>query len=789
MKFILKVSALVIIAFYVQNAKSQKFSIAGYVENKNTGERIIGAYVVDSLSKQVVIANDFGYFRLVVNQKACLSAKYVGFTSEGITLSLANDTFLVLKIAPIAELEEVLVNANKYKGQASMPLGLSIISVKSLESIPALGEPDLLKSIQSQPGIKGGIEGSSGIYVRGGGGGENLFLLDDVPVYNVSHLYGFFSTFNSSAIKQMKLVKGCFPARYGGRTSSIIDIRSRDGNNQTYSGELSVGLISSRMTLEGPIINHKTTFTLSARRSYLDFITNPFKELKILNNSFPEYYFYDINARLVHTISIKDRLYLSFYNGKDHIQNMKENFEMISSSEKFNEIRSESSGWGNIISSFRWNHSFGKSLFANTTLAYSRYKYFVVNEYKSQHQNNLTNKSVIKQYFGSYDSDIEDFIAKIDFDYTMGHNTMKFGFGNTYHRFNPGINKYSVNDEVINENSDTTFTNIKLGMHEPFMYMEYDFIAFDQLTMNAGLRLSGNTTESNFKVNLEPRFSAVYLLLESFSLKVGYSRMYQYIHLLNSYAVSMPTDLWVPALQNVKPQMSDQINAGISYNTEKGFLFSMEFYYKWLFNTTDYKSGAALITDLSPWYNKIIQGTGLSKGIELSVMKQYGRFKGGVNYTISVADRKYVSVSNESFPFKYDRLHDLSISLNFQIKKNLDISVLWVYGTGYPVTLPIEKYLPALGLYNLTSDYGGEIDYYPNRNNFKLPDYHRLDFSLHYSVIARKNIHKLSFDVFNAYNRNNPVHMYFSGYRNITIQYASLLPIIPSLTYTYKFGN
>jgi len=267
MKFILKVSALVIIAFYVQNAKSQKFSIAGYVENKNTGERIIGAYVVDSLSKQVVIANDFGYFRLVVNQKACLSAKYVGFTSEGITLSLANDTFLVLKIAPIAELEEVLVNANKYKGQASMPLGLSIISVKSLESIPALGEPDLLKSIQSQPGIKGGIEGSSGIYVRGGGGGENLFLLDDVPVYNVSHLYGFFSTFNSSAIKQMKLVKGCFPARYGGRTSSIIDIRSRDGNNQTYSGELSVGLISSRMTLEGPIINHKTTFTLSARRS------------------------------------------------------------------------------------------------------------------------------------------------------------------------------------------------------------------------------------------------------------------------------------------------------------------------------------------------------------------------------------------------------------------------------------------------------------------------------------------------------------------------------------------
>ena len=775
----------------VQFTYSQKHSIAGYVEDISTGERIIGAYVLDSLSKEVTFTNDYGFFTLnKVGENAVIKSTYLGFSSEVQPLVLFRDTFLILKISTVRELEEVMVHANQYRGKANTPLGLSIIPVKSLVSIPALGEPDLLKSIQSQAGIKGGIEGSSGIFVRGGGGGENLFLLDDVPMYNVSHLYGFFSAFNSNAVKHIKLLKGCFPARYGGRTSSIIDVRSLDGNSRSLAGELAIGLISSRATLEGPIINDKTTFLISARRSYIDLIAKPFKKIDVVDNSFPDYYFYDLNVRVAHTFSYKDRIYLSVYNGEDNIRNSREYTEITGETERFTEKREEASGWGNLISSLRWNHAFGNSLFTNTTIAYSSYKYFIANQYNSNDVDYQTNESVKKDYLSKYTSDINDVIAKIDFDYTLTNNTLKFGFGNTYHTFNPGINQYSVSDEGINENTDTSFVNKQVCMHEPYCYLEYELRSIENLTVNAGIRQSGYVSGHNKRMNTEPRFSINYMLFSRLAVKAGYSRMYQYLHLLNSYGVSMPTDLWIPALQGVKPLKSDQVNVGLAYNFNKKILLSVEVYQKWLFNTTDYKNGESLATNLSPWYTKITQGTGEAKGVEVSVEKQQGRLKGNVNYTLSIADRKYTDINDmKSFPFKYDRLHDLSISVNYQISEKFDISLLWVYGTGYPATLPVEKYLPALGIYNLSSAYGGEIDYYPSRNNCRLPEYHRLDVGIHYKKQGRKGEHNISFDIFNAYNRKNPVYMYFSGYRTKTLQYTSLLPLIPTITYSLKFNK
>ncbi|NJK94343.1 MAG: TonB-dependent receptor [Bacteroidales bacterium] len=476
------------------------------------------------------------------------------------------------------------------------------------------------------------------------------------------------------------------------------------------------------------------------------------------------------------------------YKGTDYIQNKKENTETSGTTEKYTENREETSGWGNIIGSLRWNHTFGNSLFANTTIAYSSYNYFTENQFKSIDKVLLTNETVEKNYSAQYTSNINDLIAKIDFDYSMSNNILRFGMSNVFHTFSPGTNKYNMNDQEINEKSDTSFTNEQIRFHEPSFYIEYEMKAVEKLAINIGIRQSGYISGHNKNFNFEPRFSVNYMLTPQLAIKTGCSRMAQYMHLLNSYGVSMPTDLWVPAIKGLKPLKSDQINIGLAYNFNKKILLSMEVYQKWLTNTTDYKNGASLMTDFSPWYTKIIQGTGNSKGMEISAEKQQGRIKSSINYTLSVANRQYAEINNgKSYPFKFDRLHDLSISVNYQISKKFDVSAIWFLGTGYPVTLPVEKYMPALGLYNLSSEYGGEIDYYPSRNNYRLPVYHRLDLGFHYKKHTHIGEHNISFDIFNAYNRKNPVHMYYSGYRVKTLTYANLLPIIPSISYTLKF--
>jgi len=640
-----------------------------------------------------------------------------------------------------------------------------------------------MKSIQSQAGIKGGVEGSAGIFVRGGSGGENLFMLDDVPLYNVSHLYGFFSVFNSSAVKDIKLMKGCFPARYGGRVSSVIDVRSLDGNNKSLKGEISLGFISSKFTLEGPLFDGNTTFMISGRRSYFDLYSGALKKTKLLEQDFPDYYFYDLNARLTHTFSQRDKIYLSIYKGKDNIQNINKNTATTGTTETITSNRNETSGWGNLISSLRWNHIFGNSLFANSTIAYSSYDYFTQNQYKSFNIN--LNSTVENNYTASYRSNINDLIVKTDFNYSLSNkHLLSFGAGNTFHTLNPGKNSYVMDNRELNVKVDTSYTNQIINASEPFAYIEDEIKASEKLSVNLGLRFSGFISESNWNFNLEPRMSVNYAVLPRFVIKTGYSRMVQYMHLLSTSGVSMPTDLWVPALKGLQPLKSDQINIGFAYDWDKRALFSVEIYQKWLANTTDIRNGMSLITDPSPWYEKTEQGRGNARGIELSIEKQEGRFTGSIHYTLSTANRSYANINNgQSFPFKYDRRHDFNISANFQISKKWDLSAMWLYGSGYPVTLPVERYAVAWFIFNENSG-GEEINYYPSRNNVRLPAYHRLDLGLHYKTCNRLGEHNISFDVFNAYSRRNPVNAYhfFS-----TIEYIYLLPCIPSITYTLKF--
>ena len=767
--------------FIFQSLFPQNFTVSGYVEDINTGERIIGAYVIDSITQNVAQTNNYGFYILKnLNSNAALRSTYIGLKSQLIYLSLKHDTLINIQMKPVMELQEVIIKSSLYKHNINTPLGLTTIPINQLTSIPALGESDLLKSIQSQPGIKGGIEGSAGIFVRGGSSGENLFMLDDVPMFNVSHLYGFLSVFNSAIIKDIKLMKGCFPARYGGRTSSVIDVRSRDGNNKSLKGEVSLGIISSSINLEGPLFSDKTTFIISGRRSYFDLYSGTLKNLGQLDKDFPGYYFYDLSARIAHTFSEYDKIYLNIYRGRDHIRNNSEYTINKGISEILTESFNETSGWGNLIGSLRWNHTFSSGIFANTTIAISSYDYFTLNKYNGVLKDSSLGKTLNKIYKATYKSTISDLIIKTDSDYTLSnYQKLLFGAGGTMHTFSPGESYYSMNDEELKEKLDTSYLNKIIRAGEFYIYVEDELKATKKLIMNIGLRLSGFITGTKGSFNPEPRISANYSLSPKLAFKIGYSRMVQYMHLLSTSGLTMPTDIWVPALEGMQPLKSDQINVGFSYYFHETALLRVEAYRKWLNNTTDFKNGASLLSETSPWYEKTTQGYGNAKGVEVSVEKQEGHFTGSVNYTLSTSDRKYKDLNyGNSFPFRYHRLHDFNISINYQFSKKWDISALWSYGTGYPVTLPVEQYTPSMEIVHQL------VYYYPSINNYKLPDYHRLDLGIHYRTTNRLGENYLSLDLFNAYNRRNVINMYAYG---LDFKYSYLLPFIPSLTYTLKF--
>ena len=382
---------------------------------------------------------------------------------------------------------------------------------------------------------------------------------------------------------------------------------------------------------------------------------------------------------------------------------------------------------------------------------------------------------------------IKDIIAKTDFSYSVSSKqTVRFGAGYTFHTLSPGTNTYSLNDEALNITRDTSFANDLIQAGDYYLYAEYE-AQVGRSTLDIGIRASGFLAGSDHYFNPEPRLAMNYMLLPNLAVKAGYSRMEQYIHLLSTSGVSMPTDLWIPSTRGMRPLGSDQVNAGLAYEWQS-ITITAEVYRKWLNHTTDFSNGASLSTDLRPWYEKTTQGEGSAKGLEISLEKTRGKVSGNLSYTLARADRKYPAINQgKAFPFSYDRRHNFNFFVNWIISPKYDVSAAWIYGTGYPATIPVEKYLPGLGVYNTDSEYGGEVDYYPSRNNVHMAAYHRLDISFHYKVTTRIGEHTISVDVFNVYNRKNPVYMYYSGYRAKTLQYANLLPVIPSLTYTLRF--
>ncbi len=669
---------------------SQNYIINGYVEDSKTGERLIGAMICDSVSNSGSNSNFYGYYTIKCGGRPVnLVASYLGYKTLKINFSLVHDTVINIFLQPQTyNLDEVIIDDKKRLIESSR-MSTSVLSVSSIKQVPMLmGETDVLKVLQSLPGVQTGTEGTSGLYIRGGGPDQNLILLDGVPVYNPDHLFGFVSIFNADAIKNVTLITGGFPAQYGGRLSSVVDIRMKEGNNKEIHGEGTIGLISSKIMIEGPLKNDKTSFLLSGRRSWIDMITRNILKSKEL----PYYYFYDLTVKVNHVFSDRSRLYLSVYTGKDHISSIKTKNEFVSGGIKYNSEQNQYYGWGNITAALRWNYIFNNRLFSNTSVTYSNYKYF---------DNKLLNNTQINQSTGvltrydfrsDFNSGIKDVATKIDFDYQpfTGHN-MKFGMGGIYHMFTPYANISLTNTDNGSALPETDKN--KLLAFEPSIYIEDEIQLSSRLKVNTGFRISAFLVKNRTYSSFEPRLSGRYLLTDRWALKFAYSRMKQYIHLLTSSRITFPTDLWVPATDKVSPQISDQFALGSIHNFNNEIELSIETYYKSMKDLIEYSEGSSFLEG-GNWENKIEKGgIGRAYGLEFMLKKSSGKTTGWISYTLSKTERKFSNISSGNwFPYKYDRRHDITIMLNRRFNDRIDAGLTWEFSSGNLFTLITDVY-------------------------------------------------------------------------------------------------
>ncbi len=764
-----------------------KYTLSGYIKDAFSGETLIGATLSVKGNNKGISSNQYGFYSITLTEgDYTLVASFVGYRTQVLNINLAADSMLNISLVSGASLaEEVIVTARKRDNNVkNAQMGKISLPIEQIKSIPAfLGEVDLLKVVQLLPGIRNAGEGTAGIYVRGGGPDQNLIMLDDAVVYNTGHLFGFFSIFNSDAIKNVSLIKGGMPAQYGGRLSSVLDISMKEGNNQQFQTEGGIGLIASRFSVQGPIKKDKSSFIVSARRTYVDAVTKPFisKSSQFYGSG---YYFYDLNAKLNYKFSDKDRLYLSGYFGRDV-------FDFVNGRQSLD----VTIPWGNATGTLRWNHVFNKKLFGNTTAVFNDYKFSF-----SAAQENFAVKLA---------SGIRDLSLKQDFDfYPFSNHKLKFGALYTYHRFTPS---------VVTGRQDTIEFNplnaqVKFA-HEGAVYVQDDWEINQKWNINAGLRFSGfqqigaykiyqtdangNRTDStvfnkgeNVKTygGLEPRLTIRYSVDERTSVKASVTRNLQYIHLVSNAGTTLPTDLWVPSTYKVKPQESWLYAAGLFRNWKNNmFETSLEVYFKDMRNQIEYREGYTPNT-IADTEDDFVFGKGWSYGSELFINKVKGKFTGWVGYTLSWTWRKFPSLNfGEKYPAKYDRRNDMSVVGMYQLSKRWKLAGTFVFGTGNAATLPQRFYIVG-GI--LTQEYS-------RINQYRLPSYHRMDLSA--ILQGKKNERrKLKtewvFSVYNAYSRQNPYFIYFDqagspadGSLKVQAKQVAIFPIIPAVTWNFKF--
>jgi len=772
----IKYLLIIFFFFTVFTASAQKkFTINGTLKDASTGETLIGATVkIQELPSIGTATNNYGYYSLTVPEgEYTLLFTYIGYETVSQKVSFHKSQVINISLKTKSDLQEVVIHANKPNNDnvASPQMGLEKLNMSQINQVPVvLGERDILKTITLMPGIKTAGEGNTGFYVRGGSSDQNLILLDEATVYNASHLLGFFSTFNSDAIKDVSIYKGGMPAEYGGRLSSVLDIKMNEGNNKDYTVQGGLGLISSRIKVEGPIVQDKGSFMISARRTYVDLFLHASSDSSIKGSSL---YFYDINAKANYHFNDNNAIYVSGYFGKD-VLGLKDVF---------------GTNWGNSTGTVRFNHLFSNRLFSNTSVIYSNYNY-VIQSFESDDSFKATSK-------------ITDLNVKEDLQYSLGSNTLKFGVNILHHTIAPGdvstTGASSFNDKHVEE---------RYG-YETAAYVSNEWKANDKLTILYGLRLSGmfllgpgtfstydaagNTVTSktyssgsvvkNY-LNLEPRVSASYTINDENSIKASYNRNTQNIHLLSNSTSSTPTDLYVMSSNNIKPEIADQVSTGYFKNFKDNmFEFSAEVYYKWLQSQIDYKDGAQLLVNQDV-ESQLTYGSGRAYGIELFLKKKYGRFNGWIGYTLSKTERKFAAINDDHyFPARQDRTHDLSVVGIYKLNKRWTFSSTFIYATGNAVTYPTGKY-----------NVGGLTTYsYSERNGYRQPSSNRLDLGATLEGKEHKRYHSSwTFGIYNVYAHRDPYSITFRDSKTVpntteAVETSIFAVQIPSITWNFKF--
>ena len=761
---------------FSENDPPKTATISGFIRDAKTGETLTGAIVYSKEMPTIgITSNSYGYFSLTLPVgKYSLIVQFLGYKTKIIPLDLKENTKISFDMEEESiALKEITITGEKNNNNVVQSELISKIDIKEIQNIPViLGEKDILKTIQLLPGVTPAGEGNAGFYVRGGGVDQNLILLDEAPVYNPSHLLGFFSTFNSDAIKDITLYKGGFPAEYGGRLSSVVDIKMNDGNNKEYHVSGGIGLIASRLSVEGPIVKNKGSFMIAARRTYADLF------LKLLSRNGPDsiaskstLYFYDLNMKANYQLTEKDRVYFSCYLGRDN----------------FNLGGTVGLNWGNVTATARWNHIINDKLFSNTSLIYSKYSY----NFNVAIGNNTMHVL----------SEIQDWNLKEDLNYYLNsNNTIKFGFNAIYHTFVPSKvdstvifhvksvdNRYALENALYISNDQTISPHLKATYG--LRYSLFSSIgpgtvySYNQVADVVDSAIYPKGKIYNTYGGLEPRLLMNYIINDSSSVKISYARTRQYIHLLSNTTSSTPFDLWVPSNINIKPEIADQYTLGYFRNFSNNmYETSLEVYYKTFQNQIDYRNGANLILN-NKVESQLVFGKGWGYGVEFLIRKKYGKLTGWISYTLSKAKRQFPDINGGNiFLAKQDRPNNIAVVGMYELNPKLTFSATWIFISGNPVTFPSGRY--AID--------GNIVPYYTERNGYRMPDYHRLDIGLTWQRKKTASFESnWNFSIYNAYGRSNAYAINFQQDPNdptkMQAVQLSLFRFVPAITYNFRF--
>lgn len=792
-----------------ETQEEKTHTLYGYVIDQESKESLIGANIYIPISQCGTSTNEFGHFSITLPEgETWVETSYIGYQKDVRTIRLTHDTLITIALKLSNTLREITVNADRPEtGIASSRIGASTIPVQQVINTPSLlGEADVLKTLQYQPGVQTGMAGQVSMSVHGGDADQNLFLLDGMLLYNVDHVMGFESAFMPDAVKHVDFYRGSFPSRYGGRLSSVTDVRTKDGDMQQYHGNFSIGLLSSHLTVEGPVIKDRTSFVVSARRSYADWVINAFSPMLDWDIDNFRLYFTDIHAKVNHKIGDRDRLYLGFYHGRD----------VIGVDDKKTNEYEENRGvnrtlialhWGNTLYHARWNHIFSPKLFTNLTVGYNRFTLSNLAQLEAQEYRSkvLTSDMMSNQAFRS---GIDDLLAMMDFDYhPQPAHHLRFGAQYTRHEFRPEVQSshFRLFEEGVISTDETFRSDNKVLLaNEAALYAEDDMTLSEHWQLNAGLRASIFSTQGKTYPALEPRLTVSRMLGEGWRAKASYSLMHQYVHKITSSQIASPSDLWVPVTRSMKPMSAHQWATGLSYDRLNGWELEAEAYWKEMYDIIDVIDGANFFGNSKAWETKVTSGRGRSYGVSFNVSRTAGRTTGMLNYTLSRSDRWFPNGlvnSGQHYPYRYDRRHVVHLLVQHQLTKNIELNAGWNFASGALTTVAKQQteYIEPDG--SIFSE-----GYFSGRNNYRMEPTHQLDLGINFHHATKHGERIWNVSLMNAYCHMNQ-DMVYASYETIyenqgfqpdgspimlpkerrVLKQITVIPLLPSFTYTYKF--